>query len=58
MRKSPKAFKPRKEKMIMFDREARVNFVTGFRARKDERRFEAKIKATEEKKEERRELVK
>jgi len=44
--------------MIMFDREARVAFVTGFRARKDERRFQAKIKLVDEKKEERKELVK
>lgn len=28
---------------ITFDREARVDFVTGFKKRKDERRVEAKV---------------
>ena len=37
---APKPFKKRKEgKMIMFDREKRIDFVTGFKKRKDERRF-------------------
>ena len=34
--------------MIMFDRSKRIDFVTGFKKRKDERRFKAKIKAKEE----------
>lgn len=44
--------------MIMFDREKRIEFVTGFKKRKDERRFKAKIEAKEEKKQERAELKK
>jgi len=44
--------------MIVFDPEKRKEFITGFRKRKDERRFKAKIKIAEEQKEERRELLK
>ena len=43
-------------KMIMFDREKRIEFVTGFKKRKDERRFKAKIEAKQEIKDERKEL--
>ena len=41
--------KPREDKMIMFDRAKRISFVTGFKTRKDERRFKAKISAQDEK---------
>lgn len=44
--------------MIMFDRTKRIDFVTGFKKRKDERRFKAKIEAKEEQKQERAELRK
>ena len=44
--------------MIMFNREKRIDFVTGFKKRKDERRFQAKIEAKEEIKQERVELRK
>ena len=35
--------------MIMFDRNKRIEFVTGFKKRKDERRLKAKQMAKEEK---------
>lgn len=50
--------KPKEGKMIMFDPEKRREFITGFRKRKDERRFQAKIKAKDEVKVERKELLK
>ena len=42
---------------IMFDREKRVEFVTGFKKRKDERRLKAKEVEKEEAKEARKEIV-
>ena len=42
--------------MIMFDPQKRIDFVTGFKKRKDERRFQAKIAQKEEKRQERIEL--
>lgn len=39
--------------MIMFDRNKRIEFVTGFKKRKDERRLKAKQMAKEEKRQER-----
>ena len=48
--------KAKQGKMIMFDREKRIEFVTGFKKRKDERRFKAKIEAKQEIKDERKEL--
>lgn len=44
--------------MIMFDRSKRIDFVTGFKKRKDERRFKAKIKASDELRDERKEIRK
>ena len=41
--------------MIMFDREKRVEFVTGFKKRKDERREYAKQAMKEEAKQDRKE---
>ena len=40
--------KHREQKMIKFDRDKRIEFVTGFKKRKDERRFKAKLRAKEE----------
>ena len=56
-----KMFKPKKggkgaEPMITFDRNARIEFLTGFKKRKDERRVEAKEKAKQDLKSERKEL--
>jgi len=44
--------------MIMFDRAKRIEFVTGFKKRKDERREHAKQYAKDEKRQERHELLK
>ena len=41
---------------LVFDRDKRIEFVTGFKKRKDERRAKAKELALEEKKDERKEL--
>ena len=41
---------------LVFDREKRIDFVTGFRKRKDERRAEAKELAKEDKKKEKQEF--
>jgi len=37
--RAPGAFRDKKEKTIVFDREKRIEFVTGFKKRKDERRL-------------------
>ena len=50
--------KYREQKLIKFDRNKRIEFVTGFKKRKDERRFKAKLRAKEEQRQERAELVK
>ena len=55
---SGKFFKNKDQKMIVFDRDKRIEFVTGFKKRKDERRFKAKINAKDELKQERKELLK
>jgi len=43
-------------KPIVFDREARIAFVTGFKKRKNERRLYAANTAAEEKKDEKKEM--
>ena len=55
---SGKFFKNKDQKMIVFDRDKRIEFVTGFKKRKDERRFKAKINAKDELRQERKELLK
>ena len=45
-----------KKVKLVFDREKRIDFVTGFRKRKDERRAEAKELAKEDKKKEKQEF--
>ena len=50
--------KKRDQKPITFDNQKRIEFVTGFKKRKDERRFKAKIRAKEELRQERVELMK
>ena len=42
----------------MFDRAKRIDFVTGFKKRKDERRQKAKVLIAEEKKQERKDILK
>ena len=57
-----KFFKPKKggrgeQPVIKFDRDARVEFLTGFKKRKDERRVQAKEKSKKELKQERKEML-
>ena len=42
---------------LVFDKDKRIDFVTGFKKRKDERRAQAKEQVLEEKREARKELL-